>query len=107
MPYSIICYTKILTLAIATFLFILGGVLYEFAMVPSVYILLSPQKEQVHSSSRWYKWTDSVARSSKRFTPLSAILLLWQGYCWKGENTNKEFNCAYSVYNLTKYQVPL
>ena len=41
--------TKILTLAIATFLFISVGVLCRFAMVPVLYILLSPQEEEVHS----------------------------------------------------------
>ena len=45
MPYSINCSTKILTLAIALFLLILIGVLWEFTMVPDVYILLSPQEE--------------------------------------------------------------
>ena len=43
--------TKILTLVIAPFLFILVGILFEFAMVPGVYILLSPREEEVHSSS--------------------------------------------------------
>ena len=48
MPYRIICFTKILTLAIAPFLFILVGVISEFTIVPGVYILLSPQEEEVH-----------------------------------------------------------
>ena len=48
MPYRIICFTKILTLATAPFLFILVGVICEFAIVPGVYILLSPQEEEVH-----------------------------------------------------------
>ena len=48
MPYCIICFTKILTLAIAPSLFILVGVVCEFAIVPGVYILLSPQEEEVH-----------------------------------------------------------
>ena len=51
MPYSITCSTKTLTMAIATFLFILVCVLCEFAMVPGVYILLSPQEKEVHCSS--------------------------------------------------------
>ena len=50
MPSSIICSTKILTLAITPFLFLLVGVLCEFAMVPGVYILSSPQEEEVHYS---------------------------------------------------------
>ena len=49
MPYIIICSIKILTLATATFLFILVGILCKFAMVPGVYILLSPHEEEVHS----------------------------------------------------------
>ena len=49
MPYCIIkCFTKILTLAIAPFLFILTGVICEFAIVAGVYILLSPQEEELH-----------------------------------------------------------
>ena len=44
MPYNITCSTKILTLAIAPFLFILVDVLCEFAMVPGVYILLSSRR---------------------------------------------------------------
>ena len=71
MPYCITCSTKILTWAIALFLFILVGVVCEFAMVPGVYILLSPQEKEVHSATR----------SSKRFKPLSAIILSYQGYC--------------------------
>ena len=48
MPYGIICFTKIPALAIAPFLFILLGVICEFAIVPGVYILLSLQEEEVH-----------------------------------------------------------
>ena len=48
MPYRIICFTTNLPLAIASFLFILVGVIFEFAIVPGVYILLSPQEEEVH-----------------------------------------------------------
>ena len=51
MPYSITCSTKILILAIVPFLFILVGVLCEFAMVSGKYILLSPQEEEVQCSS--------------------------------------------------------
>ena len=32
-------------------LFFLVGILWEFAMVTNVYILLFPQEEEVHSSS--------------------------------------------------------
>ena len=48
MPYRIICFTRILTLAIASFLFILVDVVCEFAIVPGVYILLSLQEKEVH-----------------------------------------------------------
>ena len=51
MPYSITCSTETLTLAITPILFILVGVLCEFAVVPAVYILLSPQEAKVHYSS--------------------------------------------------------
>ena len=48
MRYSITCFTKILTLATAPFLFNL--VLCEVSTGPDVYNLLSPQKEKIHSS---------------------------------------------------------
>ena len=50
MPYGISCITKILTLAKVNILFILVDVLCEFAMVPGVCILLSPQEEELHYS---------------------------------------------------------
>ena len=50
MRYSITCFTKILTLATAPFLFNLVGVLCEVSTGPDVYNLLSPQKEKIHSS---------------------------------------------------------
>ena len=52
MPDSIPGSSKIFTLATATFLFILVGVLhlYQFAMVPEVCFTV-PQEEEVHSSS--------------------------------------------------------
>ena len=94
MPYIIICYTNILTLAIAPFLFFLVSVICEFAMVPGVYILLSPQEEEVHYSS-WagHKCTHSAVHSSKKIKSLSDIMLLCQSCCWIGKNTNKEFSC--------------
>ena len=49
MSYSITFSTKIFTLAITLFLFISVGVLRELAMLPDVYILLSPQEKEVHS----------------------------------------------------------
>ena len=49
MSYNISRYTKILTLTIASYLFILVGALSvcQFAMVPGVYILLCPKEEEV------------------------------------------------------------
>ena len=42
---------QILILAIAPLSFISVSILCEFAMLPDVYILLSPQKEELYSSS--------------------------------------------------------
>ena len=70
MPYSTTCSTKIITLAISPFLFILVDALCEFTMVVGVC-----------TSSCGYRCTHSAAHPSKRFKPLSAITLLCQGYC--------------------------
>ena len=43
--------TEILILAIVQVSLILVSILCELAMLPDVYILLSPQEEEVHSSS--------------------------------------------------------
>ena len=67
MPVSITCSAKILTFAIATFLFILVGIPCEFVMVPGVYILLPPQEVEVHSSCWVHRCIHSAAHSSKRF----------------------------------------
>ena len=69
MPYNFICSTKILTLAMALFLFILVGAFCEFAMVLGEYILLSSQEEEVHFSSWGHKCTHSAANSSKDLNP--------------------------------------
>ena len=58
MPYRITCSTKILTLARAPFLFILVGVLCEFAMASSGYILLSPllpEGKDVHIQQHFHQ----------------------------------------------------
>ena len=91
MSYSITCSTRILTLAIAPFLFISVGILCEFAMALDVYILLTLRKKGAHFFMR-DRCKNSAAYSSKRFKPLSAIILLWQGYFWVKKNT-KEFHC--------------
>ena len=46
MSYSIFCSTKMPALAIASFLFILDGILSKFAMVPDEYMLLSLGKKR-------------------------------------------------------------
>ena len=52
MPYGIVSFVPLkFLLCNGTIFFILVGVLCEFAMVLSVYILLSPKEEEVHSSS--------------------------------------------------------
>ena len=51
MSFSITCSPETLTLAITPFSFILLRVLCEFRMVPGVYILLSSQEHEAHSSS--------------------------------------------------------
>ena len=79
MLYSITCFNKILTSAIALFLFILFEVLSGFAMVPGVHILLSSQEEDVY----YFSWGT-----------LYDIMLLCQSCRWIGKNTNKEFSCV-------------
>ena len=89
MPYSITCFNKILTLAIAPFLFILVGILCEFAMVPGAYILLSPQEEEMHFYTWGHRCTHSETHLWKRFKSFSTIILLYQGYCWIGKTQTK------------------
>ena len=66
--------TQILNLTIGPLSFISSSILCQFAMLPNVYILLSPQKEEVHSF--WGdRCTPLAAYSSKRLNPLSVILV--------------------------------
>ena len=59
MPYSITCFTIILILEIAPFLFMLVGIPYKFAMVPGLYILLYilhfSESANVHIQQHIYK----------------------------------------------------
>ena len=71
--------TQILILAILPLLFISVSIFCEFAMLPDVYILLSPQEEEVHSSSWGNRCTHLAAHSSKRLNPLSVIILVCLG----------------------------
>ena len=92
MPYSITCSTKILTLAIAQFLFILVGVLCVFSVVPGVYILLSHLEEKIHYSLKWSRCTHSAAHSLNIFKLLSDIIRLY---------TKNKFSGG-GIYNETK-----
>ena len=67
MSHSITFSTEILTLAIAPFLFFSVVIPCKFALVPDVYILQSPEEEEMHSSS----WGD------KRFKLLLVIICLY------------------------------
>ena len=49
--------TKILTVEMAPFSFVSSAIPCEFAMVPDVCILLSPQEEEVHWSLRGQIYT--------------------------------------------------
>ena len=67
--------TKILFSAIAPLSFISGVILCKLAMLPDVYILLSPQ-EEVHFSSRGDRCTHLEAHSSKTLNTLPVIILV-------------------------------
>ena len=56
--------------------FISDSILCEFAMLPDVYILLSPQEEEVHSSSWGKRRKYLAAHSSKWLNLLSVIILV-------------------------------
>ena len=69
---------SLISIAVAPSLFTLVGVLCKFAIVPDVYILLSPQEEEVHYLA---------AYSSKIFKSLFGFML-------QRKNTNKKFSNA-------------
>ena len=75
--FDIITLTHIL--AIMPLLFISVSILCEFARLPDVYILLSPQEEDVQSSSRGKRFTHLTTHPSKRLNPLSVIILVCLG----------------------------
>ena len=66
-------------LVIVPLSFILVSIFCEFDMLLDVYILLSPQEEEVHSSSSGNRCTHLAAHSSKRLNPLSFIILVCLG----------------------------
>ena len=83
--------TQILILTIAPPLsFISASILPEFAMLPDVYILLSPQeKKEVHSSSWGNRCTQIATHSSKQFNPFSVILLVCLGNTQKNKTAGQ------------------
>ena len=79
MSYNITCSTRILNLALTPVLFMLVGVLCEFAMLLDVYILLSSAEEEVYSSSWGNIYFYLGAYISQSLDPLSSIILLCLG----------------------------
>ena len=71
--------TKILFSAIAPLSFISGVILRKLAIPPDVYILLSPQEEEVHFSSRGDRCAHLEAHSSKTLSTLPVIILVCLG----------------------------
>ena len=71
--------TQILILVITPISFISVSILCEFATLPDVYILLSPQQEELHCSSWGNRCTYLAAQLSKRLNTLSVIILVCLG----------------------------
>ena len=71
--------TQILFLTMASLSFISVNIFWEFAMLPDVYILLSPQEEEVHSSSWGNRCIHLAAHPSKILNLLSVIILVCFG----------------------------
>ena len=97
MPFSITCSNKILTLAIAPFLFILVDVLCEMAMVPGVYILLFPQEKEVPYSFWEHRCTDVHIQHHIHQKDLNLCLKSCDYDKVIDElkkNTNEEFSCV-------------
>ena len=98
MSYRIFCFTAILTLAIAPFLFILVGAICELAIVPGVYILLPPQEDEVHYTIL-LEGTDVQIQQN-----------IYQrlGCCWKKHKKGIQL-CYDGVYNETKrhFEIPI
>ena len=78
-------------LAIALFLFILVGVFCEVAVVRGMCILCAFRGTLFFLRVQMYTFSSTFI---KRFKPLCDTLLLCQGYCWIGKNTNKKFSCV-------------
>ena len=76
---TVLLSTEILILAMVPVSFISVGSLCELAMLSDVYILLSPQEEEVHTSSWGDRRTHLEAHSSKTLNPLPVIILVCLG----------------------------
>ena len=96
------CSSKILTLAIAPFLFILAGVLCEFAMVPVVYILLSHQEEEYTVFPMGTDVHIQPHIHQEDWNLCFDITLLCQGYFWFGKKNKQGIQLCYGVCNETK-----
>ena len=78
---TVLLFTQILILTIAPLLFISVNILCEFDMLSHVYILLSLQEEEVHSSSWGNRCTHLAAHLSKRLSPWPVWLNGWVFVC--------------------------
>ena len=94
MPHSITCSTKILTLTINPFLFRFVGIIHEFSMVPGVYILYCPLRKKRFTFLSEGTNVRIQQRIHQKNLNLCYIMLLCQGCCWIGKNTNKKFSCV-------------
>ena len=94
MAYSITCSTKILIFTIAPFLFMFVGIIFEFAMVPGVYILYCPLRKKRFSFLSDGTNIRIQHHIHQKDLNLCYIMLLCQSCCWIGKNTNKKFSCV-------------
>ena len=76
---TVLLSTEILISAMVPVSFISVGSLFELAMLSDVYILLSTQEEEVHTSSWGDRRTHLEAHSSKTLNPLPVIILVCLG----------------------------
>ena len=94
MAYSITCSTRILIFTIAPFLFMFVGIIFEFAVVPGVYILYCPLRKKRFSFLSDGTNIRIQHHIHQKDLNLCYIMLLCQSCCWIGKNTNKKFSCV-------------
>ena len=79
--FHVTCSNKIFTLAIAPVLFVSVNRLCEFAMLTDVYMLLSPQEEEVpeetHVQAHWATKFNLSVLYPKFFGDTGTYMLLW------------------------------